>query len=128
MSTSEQSRKRRSQRDYTLAFKLQVVSEVEKGHFTYKQAQLHYGIQGRSTVLVWLRKHGTLRWQTSPRMAKAEKTPEQRIKELEAALQWERDKNLLLQTTIEVAEKQFGIVLPKKLRAKLPKTSKGKGT
>ncbi|WP_165917166.1 hypothetical protein [Flaviaesturariibacter aridisoli] len=59
-------------------------------------------------------------------MEKAEKTPEQRIKELEAALQWERDKNLLLETTIEVAEKQFGIVLPKKLRAKLPKPSKRK--
>lgn len=126
MSTSGVSRSRRSQRDYTLAFKLQVVGEVEKGHFTYKQAQRHYGIQGRSTVLVWLRKHGTLQWQIRPRMAKVEKTPEQRIKELEAALQWERDKNLLLQTTIEVAEKQFGIVLPKKLRAKLPKPSRRK--
>ena len=126
MSTSGPSRKRRSQRDYTLAFKLQVVAEVEKGHFTYKQAQRHYGIQGRSTVLVWLRKLGTLAWQIQPRMDKVEKTPEQRIKELEAALQWERDKNLLLETTIEVAEKKFGIVLPKKLRAKLPKPSKRK--
>ncbi|RYY98794.1 MAG: IS3 family transposase [Chitinophagaceae bacterium] len=115
MSTSEQSRPRRSQRDYTLAFKLQVVGEVEKGHYTYKQAQRHYGIQGRSTVLVWLRKHGTLQWQNRPRMAKVEKTPEQRIKELEAALQWERDKNLLLQTTIEVAEKQFGNRVAKKV-------------
>jgi transposase len=25
---------------------------------TYKEAQKLYGIQGRSTVLVWLRKHG----------------------------------------------------------------------
>ena len=29
---------------------------------TYKQAQRIYGIQGRSTVLVWLRKHGSLDW------------------------------------------------------------------
>ncbi len=29
---------------------------------TYKQAQERYGIQGRSTVLVWLRKHGQLNW------------------------------------------------------------------
>ncbi|WP_425445130.1 hypothetical protein [Vibrio xiamenensis] len=29
---------------------------------TYRQTQEHYGIQGRSTVLVWLRKHGRLDW------------------------------------------------------------------
>ncbi|TKF29670.1 helix-turn-helix domain-containing protein, partial [Vibrio sp. F13] len=53
---------RRTQRDYSLAFKLTVISQVEKGEMTYKQAQEHYGIQGRSTVLVWLRKHGQLDW------------------------------------------------------------------
>ena len=50
---------RRSQRDYSLAFKLQVVMQAEKGELTHKKAQKHYGIKGRSTVLVWLRKHGT---------------------------------------------------------------------
>ena len=49
---------KRTQRDYTLAFKLSVVDQVEKGDLTYKQAQDRYGIQGKSTVLVWLRKHG----------------------------------------------------------------------
>ncbi len=49
---------KRTQRDYPLAFKLTVVDQVEKGEFTYKQAQYQYGIQDRSTVLVWLRKHG----------------------------------------------------------------------
>ena len=43
---------RRTQRDYSLAFKLQVVDEVEKGYWTWKQSQRKYGIQGRSTVLV----------------------------------------------------------------------------
>lgn len=46
---------KRTQRDYSLAFKLAVVNQVEKGELTYKQAQERYGIQGRSTVLVWLR-------------------------------------------------------------------------
>lgn len=45
---------RRSQRDYTLAFKLSVINQVEKGDMTYKQVQTRYGIQGRSTVLVCL--------------------------------------------------------------------------
>jgi len=38
---------KRTQCDYTLEFKLSVVSLVEQGEFTYKQAQIHYGIQGK---------------------------------------------------------------------------------
>lgn len=53
---------KRTQRDYSLAFKLTVFDQVEKGEMTYKQAQERYGIQGRSTVLIWLRKHGQLNW------------------------------------------------------------------
>ncbi|MDR6232805.1 hypothetical protein Q3H58_004928 [Pseudomonas psychrotolerans] len=45
---------KRTQRDYSLTFKLAVVDQVEKGELTYRQAQERYGIQGRSTVLVWL--------------------------------------------------------------------------
>lgn len=53
---------KRTQRDYSLSFKLAVVDQVEKGELTYKQAQERYGIQGRSAVLVWLRKHGRQEW------------------------------------------------------------------
>ncbi|MFA0133344.1 helix-turn-helix domain-containing protein, partial [Vibrio splendidus] len=62
---------RRTQRDYSLAFKLAVVSQVEKGEMTYKQAQERYGIQGRSTVLVWLRKHGQLDWSKGVEQSRA---------------------------------------------------------
>ena len=31
--------RKRTQRDYTMAFKLAVISQVEKGDMTYKQAQ-----------------------------------------------------------------------------------------
>ena len=41
---------KRTQRDYSLAFKLQVVDQVEKGEMTYKQAQERYGIQGLSLI------------------------------------------------------------------------------
>ncbi|MGT9755212.1 IS3 family transposase, partial [Aeromonas veronii] len=53
---------KRTQRDYSLAFKLALVEQIEKGELTYKQAQVRYGIQGRSTVLLWLRKHGRQDW------------------------------------------------------------------
>ncbi|MFM5729016.1 IS3 family transposase, partial [Aeromonas veronii] len=53
---------KRTQRDYSLTFKQALVEQIEKGELTYKQAQVRYGIQGRSTVLVWLRKHGRQDW------------------------------------------------------------------
>ncbi|MGX0597183.1 transposase-like protein, partial [Ralstonia pickettii] len=65
MSVKMEGQKKRTQRDYTLAFKLAVVEQVEKGELTYKEAQRRYGIQGRSTVLVWLRKHGRQDWSAS---------------------------------------------------------------
>lgn len=120
---------RRSQRDYTLAFKLRVVSEVEKGIYSYKQAQKVYGIQGRSTVLVWLRKHGTLEWALPKLHSKvmSGKTPEQRIKELEAALDMEKKKNLFLTTAIDIIENEYGLPVRKKLSTKQPGGSKKKG-
>jgi transposase len=41
---------------------MMIVHEVEKGQLTYKQAQEKYGIQGKTTVLTWLRKHGQQDW------------------------------------------------------------------
>jgi len=125
MRNTENRGNRRSQRDYSLAFKLQVVQQVEKGELTYKKAQQHYGIQGKSTVLVWLRKHGTLDW-TLPKQYTVENdkelTPEQRIKQLETALKDEQDRNLIYKTMFDILQKEHGIALPKK---SLPKQSKG---
>ena len=88
---------KRNQRDYNLGFKLSVVSQVEKGELTYKQAQRRYGIQGRSTVLCWLRKHGNLDWSkpslhfmSSPN---SKETPAQQIKRLERELEDEKLRN-----------------------------------
>jgi transposase-like protein len=70
MSSNLNTKKKRTQRDYNMGFKLFVVEQVEQGHLIYKQAQKRYGIQGRSTVLVWLGKHGTLDWTNPTNMAK----------------------------------------------------------
>lgn len=108
---------KRSQKDYTLAFKLAVVNQVEKGELTYKQAQAHYGIQGRSTVLVWLRKHGRQDWHR-PRltlMTQSHPTPEQQIKALERQLEDEKLKNLVLNEMIDYIDSTQGTQLRKKL-------------
>lgn len=113
-------KKKRSQRDYSLAFKLQVLSEVEKGELSYKQAQKKYGIQGRSTVLVWLRKHSILDWKELP-VVTHKKTPEQKIKELEALLAIEKEKVHVLNVAIDIADDMLKTDIRKKY---LPKQSK----
>lgn len=107
---------RRTQRDYPLGFKLAVVRQVEEGELTYKQAQARYGIQGRSTVLVWLRKHGRLDWRYPARHTRSmkEETPAQKIKRLERELSDERLRNQVLEKTLQTIEQQVGHKLAKK--------------
>lgn len=109
---------KRTQRDYSLAFKLSVVDQVEKGEMNYKDAQKRYGIQGRSTVLTWLRKHGCLDWSRLTPSGKgrwigmpdkpASLTPEQRIKELEVALREANEKAQLFEAIVEIIRNEHG--------------------
>jgi transposase-like protein len=103
---------KKTQKDYSLAFKLQLVDEVEKGELTYKQAQLKYGIQGRSTVLVWLRKHGRLEWKESTDMKK--NTPNKKIQELEKKLRRLQQEKEVLNRAIDIADSQFNTDIRKK--------------
>jgi transposase len=116
------SRQKRTQKDYSLPFKLQVIYEVEKGELTYKEAQKKYGIQGRSTVLVWLRKHGSLDWQTDNPM-KGKLTPQKQIRELEKKLKRLEMQNEILNKAIEIADENLGTDIRKKYLDLLSKTS-----
>lgn len=131
MKSTYTTRQKRTQRDYTLAFKLSVVAQVEKGEMSYKQAQKRYGIQGRSTVLTWLRKHGKLNWSTPVKLAmnktpSVQETPEQKIKRLEQELEDARLHNLLLDEMITILDRDHGAGLRKKLQAKEREASKRK--
>ena len=115
-------KKKRTQRDYSLGFKLIIVNLVEKGEKTYKQAQRLYGIQGRSTVLVWLRKYGNLDW-NKPRLPSmknliTKETPSQKIKRLEKSLEDERLKNMVLNEMINISDSQYGTSIRKKFSTK----------
>lgn len=122
----EQKKIRRSQRDYSLPFKLQVVYEVEKGEMSYKEAQRKYGIQGRATVLVWLRKHGTLDWRTDNPM-KGKQTPQQKIRELEKKLKRLELEKEILNKAVEIADEQLGTDIRKKYFDLLSKASEQQG-
>jgi transposase-like protein len=123
------SNSKRTQCDYSLAFKLALVDQVEKGELTYKQAQDRYGIQGCSTVLVWLRKHGRLDWSGgTPKFlqqgqamdtSKTEQTPEQRIKELEKQLADSKMKAEFFEAVVNVLETDYGVCVVKKHKGKL---------
>jgi transposase-like protein len=120
--------RKRTQRDYSMAFKLHVISEVEKGEKTYKQAQKQYGIQGRSTVLVWLRKHGTLDWskpstKSITYMSKQKETPAQEIKRLKRELEDEKLKSMVLNKMIDTADNVYGISIRKKYLSKQSENS-----
>jgi transposase-like protein len=125
---------KRTQRDYTLAFKLGVVGAVEKGEMTYKQAQRTYGIQGRSTVLVWLRRYGQQDWSSlALKLVRGERTlsdmttpqtPEQRIKQLEVELEKSRQRSLVYKTMLDVLAKEHGVTLVKKPLPERHKSSK----
>jgi len=127
---------KRMQKDYTLAFKLSVVDQVEKGQMSYKQAQKVYGIQGRSTVLVWCRKHGHQDWSPRTEIRKRRCTlisedpkslsPEQRIMQLEVALKNERLRANFFEAVVTVIEKGYGLSVPKKLSGKCWSKSKSK--
>jgi transposase-like protein len=103
---------KRTQRDYSLAFKLEIVDAIEKGELTYKQAQLRYGIQGRSTVLVWLRKHGRLDWKESEAMKRD--TPNKKIRELEKKLKRLEQEKEILNRAIDIADSHLNTDIRKK--------------
>ena len=96
---------KRTQKDYSMSFKLQVVQEVERGEESVTGAQRKYGIQGKNTVISWLRKYGTFDWdnQTPSNMPK---TQEQKLLELEQKVKLLEKQKALLEHQVETADKK----------------------
>lgn len=113
INTSKKDYSKRTQKDYSLAFKLQVVDEVEKGLLTWKQSQTKYGVQGKSTVLVWLRKHGTLDW-TSKIPMKKKAPPKTYISQLEAKIKRLEAEKEILNRAIDIADDMLDTEIRKK--------------
>ena len=121
---------KRSQRDYTLSFKINVVKEIELGELSVIDACRNYGIQSRSTVVNWLRKFGKFDWENQTQL-NMPKSPEQRILELEAKVkllekqkaQLERQnyisdsKAIIFDMMIDIAEKELKIDVRKNFKS-----------
>lgn len=118
---------RRSQKDYSLSFKLSLVKEVESGELSSKAAKEKYGIQGDHTVEKWIKKYGTFDRELQVKFT-MEKSPEQQLMELEAKvrllekqkaslekqLEFQQDKAIMFDIMIDIAEKEFNIPVRKK--------------
>jgi transposase-like protein len=96
---------KRTQKDYSMSFKLQIVQEIERGQLTTTEATRKYQIQCRTTVVNWLRKFGNFDWehQTPSNMPKL---PEQKIMELEAQVKLLEKQKALLEREAFVADKK----------------------
>ena len=117
---------KRTKKEYTMYFNLQVVQEIERGELSTHLDCHKYGIQARSTIVQWLRKFGNFDWenQTPSNMPKS---PEQKIMELEAKVKLlEKQKSFLEQQSfvadrkaiifdmmIDIAEKEYQIDIRK---------------
>ena len=96
---------KRTQKDYTMSFKLQVVQEIEQGLMSKRQAKVKYGIQGDSTITKWLRKYGNFDWENQTPF-NMPKTPEQKIMELEAKVKLLEKQKAFLEQQAFVADKK----------------------
>jgi transposase-like protein len=125
--TKENQYVKRTQRDYSYAFKLAVVQEIERGDLGIKAAARQYGIQSHSTVTNWLRKYGNFDWlnKSTERMPKSKDQKllelEQQIlllqkqkNELEKKVEQADKKAIFFDMMIDIAEKEFNIPIRKK--------------
>ncbi len=96
---------KRTQKDYSLSFKLQIVQAIERGELSCKGAAKMYGIQGSHTVVQWMRKYGNFDWinQTPSNMPKS---PEQKILELEQKVRLLEKQKAFLEKQVEHADKK----------------------
>tara|TARA_Y100001947_G_scaffold117761_1_gene101845 strand:+ start:85 stop:519 length:435 start_codon:yes stop_codon:yes gene_type:complete len=118
---------KRTQKDYSYAFKLSVVAEVESGELGIKAAARKYGIQSHSTVTNWLRKYGNFDWEnkSSIKMPKSKdqklyelqqqvKLLEKQKKELEKQVENADKKAIFFDMMIDIAEDELKIPIRKK--------------
>lgn len=117
---------KRTQKNYSMSFKLQVVTEVERGEIGIMAAHRKYGIQGSHTVGNWLKKYGTFDWENQTRM-KMPQSQEQRLLELEQKvrllekqkaflehqLEESGKKAVVLDMLINIAEKEYKLPIRK---------------
>lgn len=127
---------KKTQSDYTLAIKLAVVEQVQRGQLTLSQARQRYGIQGSSTVQGWVRKHGRAEWSKASSVCKGPSkmskpnepdVQRQRIEDLERQLKEAQQKAAFFEAVVGVLKRDYGAHIGKKPVGRSSRKSSSKG-
>ena len=120
----KRSYKKRTPQVYSEEFRWKVVREVLSGELNQAEAKRKYNIKGNGAILYWIRqfsgienyRESKLLFVQEKQVIKKDKlTIEQKkIKELEEALRKEKNRVMLYEKIIEIAEEDYGIAIRKK--------------
>jgi transposase len=113
----------RTKSGWSEPFKKRVVDKVESGKLNKAEASRKYNIPGHSTILRWCRMYGKRQYHTPGGFYMTSENQEivrlnNEIKALKQELEDSRMKNVVMETFVDIAEKELGIPIRKKYGAK----------
>ena len=99
---------KRTQKDYSMSFKLSVVKEVETTDIGLCAIARKYGIQSETTVKRWMEKYGTFDW-INIKGGNMPKSKEQELLELKEKIKQLERKNARLEHELEMKDHKVAI-------------------
>lgn len=99
---------KRTQKDYSMSFKLSVVKEVETTEIGLCAIARKYGIQSESTVKRWMEKYGTFDW-TNIKGGNMPKSKDQELLELQEKVKMLERKNARLEHELEMKDHKVAL-------------------
>ncbi|MCQ2292091.1 MAG: transposase [Bacteroidales bacterium] len=127
---------KRTQKEYSMSFKMSVVREYEEGKVSLGELSRKYGIQGSHTIRQWINKFGTFDWQNLS-LQPMSKSKDQELLELREKVKVLERKNARLEKELEekdikagffdlmidIAEEEYGVQIRKKCSPERSKIS-----
>jgi len=95
---------------YSYAFKMEVIEAFQSGQMSQRQVTRKYGVH-RTTIVTWEKKYGNLE---KNYLRMEEKTPQQELVELKAALRASNEENKTLKYIMEILQEEYGEDVVKK--------------
>ena len=109
---------------YSYAFKMEVIEVFQSGQMSQRQVVRKYGVH-RTTIVAWEKKYGNLE---KNYLRMEEKTPQQELVELKAALRAAKEENKTLKYIMDIIREEYGEEVVKKylpgLQTKKPANKK----
>ena len=107
---------------YSYAFKMEVIEAFQSGQMSQRQVTRKYGVH-RTTIVTWEKKYGN---PEKNYLRMEEKTPQQELAELRAALKAANEENKTLKYVMRIIQEEYGEGVVKKylpgLQLKKPRT------